>query len=292
VGAGRQESSKFIDESVTFSYKQIDLRSQEALYALLQGIRPEVICHFAAVHGFAGTTYESIWQDMLAVNLGSLQTVFEYLRRESPNGKVIYAGSGKVFGPSYPKRITERSMMRSPCLYTITKSAARNLINYYRKQHKINGTNLILFNHESERRPKDFFVPKIVEILVNSIHDRLFVDSVVTLDFECDWGSSEEYMELVVDIVEKASNDDYLIGTGKTLNARRFVETLFGLYGLDYRKHILTESSSSEGERFNGSYRVVTKKLEESISRKPQYSIFEVCETILQRNYAITDQKK
>ena len=263
------------------------MRNSEEVYTLLLNIRPDVIFHFAGVHGSAGTGYEPVWQDMLAVNTGSVQVLLEYLRIEAPKAKLIYAGSGKVFGPVYPRSITEQSTMRASCLYTITKMAAKDLILYYRVHHGINGSTLFLFNHESEIRPKDFFIPKIIEILVHAIHDQSYVGSVDTLDFDCDWGSAEEFMDIVVDISEQVAGDDFVLGTGKTWYARDFVDTLFRSYGLNYRRHVSTARQKTRLNSLNDPYHVVIKKLESAIHRIPQCSLIDVCNTILQKNHNI-----
>ncbi|KFN39209.1 hypothetical protein KN63_02770 [Smithella sp. F21] len=287
IGLDRQTSSKYHIENNDFCYCQLDLCNAEALFAHLHNTRPDVIFHFAGVHGSAGTDYEPIWQDMLAVNTGSVQVLLEYLRIESPQSKLIYAGSGKVFGPLYPRSITEQSEMSASCLYTITKMAAKDLIVYYRVHHGVNGSILFLFNHESERRPKYFFIPKIIDILANAVNDQNYIGSVDTLDFDCDWGSAEEYMDIVVDISEKVIGDDFILGTGKTWHARNFVETLFRDYDLNYKQHVL---STTHGAGLNSSiipYHVAIDKLESAIHRIPQRTIIEVCNTILQKNYNI-----
>ncbi len=292
IGADRHGSSRYKIENTNFSYKQLDLRNSEEVHTLLLNIRPDVIFHFAGVHGSAGTGYESVWQDMLLVNTGSVHVILEYLRLEAPKAKLIYAGSGKVFGPVYPEFITEQSEMRASCLYTITKMAAKDMIIYYRTHHGVNGITLYLFNHESERRPKDFFIPKVVEILANAIHDQDSKGSVVTLDFDCDWGSAEEFMDIVVDISENVMADDFVLGTGKTWNARVFVDTLFKSYGMNYQRHVFTENQKPELNFRDDSYHVVIKKLESAIQRTPQRTIIDVCNTILQKNHHILSHLK
>jgi nucleoside-diphosphate-sugar epimerase len=58
----------------------MDLRHADGLSKLLETLRPRFIFHVAAVHGEAGSRYEPIWQDMLAVNVGATHVCLEYLR--------------------------------------------------------------------------------------------------------------------------------------------------------------------------------------------------------------------
>jgi GDPmannose 4,6-dehydratase len=273
-------------EDQRFRYEQLDLREVSGLTQALNRYQPTDIFHFAAVHGSAGTIYEQVWQDMLAVNVGSVQVILEYLRTRGAQARLVYASSGKVFGPDYPRRISERSVMKSSCLYTITKNASRELIAYYRRHHKVKSSILFLFNHESERRPSDFFIPKIVNALAEALGDQRSRTEIWTLDFPCDWGSAEEYMDIAIDIAEKAAGEDFVLATGKTLNARVFVQELFKRYCLDSIHHLIETAGTAAAEN-DQPYRVLTQKLKKIIGRSPSQDILTVCENILLRNHGV-----
>ena len=287
LGVDIQDSTSLLPGDPNFTYEKLDLCNTAALNTLLRRYQPEVVFHVAAVHGSAGTMYETIWQDMLLVNMGSVQVVLEYLRLDAPQAAFIYANSAKVFGPVYPQQITENSPKRSSCLYTVTKMGASDLISYYRDRYKIRGSNIFLFNHESERRPPGFFISKLTAILAAALRDPSYQGSVYTLDFECDWGSAEEYMDIAIDIAEKAAGEDFVLGSGIAWKAREFAEKLFLKRGLNYRNHVLEENRKPAAESLRISYQVTVDKLEEAISRRPKRSILEVCDDILYHKYGI-----
>jgi len=286
-GVDIQDSTSLLPEDPNLTYEKLDLCNAAALNNLLRRYHPDVVFHVAAVHGSAGTMYETIWQDMLLVNMGSVQVVLEYLRLDAPQAAFIYANSAKVFGPVYPPEITENSPKCSSCLYTVTKMGARDLIAYYRNRYKIRASNIFLFNHESERRPDGFFISKLTAILAEALRDPAYQDSVFTLDFECDWGSAEEYVDIAIDISEKAAGEDFVLGTGITWKAREFVGKLFSKRGLNYRDHVLEENYKPTPDSPETSYQVVLDKLEEAIARRPKRSMFEVCDDILYHKYGI-----
>jgi len=273
-------------QDLQFRYEQLDLRKVSDLTQTLNLYQPTDVFHFAAVHGSAGTMYEHVWQDMLSVNVGSVQVILEYMRANGAQARLVYASSGKVFGPAYPRRIAEYSRMRSTCLYTITKNAARDLIEYYRRHYRVKSSILFLFNHESERRPRDFFIPKIVHALAGALRDPQSRHEVFTLNFHCDWGSAEEYMDIAIDVAEKAAGEDFVLGTGRTVNARNFVQALFNRHGLNYTHHLIETASASACDQ-DMPYRVLTRKLKQHTGRSPGQNIFSVCENILRRNHSI-----
>jgi len=283
TGIGRQEYSLSVKSSEFFDYRCLDLRDTSALELLLSECTPDVIFHMAAVHGSDGTSYEKMWPDMLAVNMGSVQVVLEYLRTEAKDSIFVYASSGKVFGPEYPQSITETSSKSSSCLYTITKMGAQGLIDYYRDRYKVRASTLFLFNHESYRRSKEYFIPIVVELLRKSLSDAAFQGEVKTLKFCCDWGSAEEYMDIAVDVAEKAAGEDFILGTGTTWWAESFVETLFLQHGLDYRKHIIERQNGDAALSHSSlSFHVDIAKLRALVGRIPEIDLVQVCERILE----------
>jgi len=291
VGVGCQEVSVCAPPDSDYIYECLDLRDAGALRSLLRRQHPDVIFHVAAVHGSAGTPYEEVWQDMLAVNEGSVQVVLEYLRTKKPEGILVYASSGKIFGPIYPATTSELSPAKSTCLYTITKMGAQALIDYYRSQHRIRASSLFLFNHESYHRSKSFFIPMVTDILANTLRDPSYQGVINTLQFDCDWGSADEYMDIAIDISEKAAGEDFVVATGKLWSARLFVKSLFDLFGLDYRQHIIEQKNIASPISTTASYHVDTAKLHALVGRTPQTSILQVCDEILKNIHGLDPEK-
>jgi GDPmannose 4,6-dehydratase len=283
MGLGRQAESGGGADSALFCYRQVDLREDRALAAALQEFSPDLVFHVAAVHASAGGSYERVFGDMLRVNTGSVHTVLEYMR-ERPEARLIYASSAKVFGDPLPARIDETTPKISSCLYSITKNASRELIQYYRKLHGVKASVVFLFNHESELRQEHFFIPKILHCLASSLRDPAHVAYVNTLDFVCDWGSAEEYMSIVIDMLEKAPSEDFVLATGNCIHARDLVEELFARYGLDYATHL---QPILPQEQPTNSYSVDIGKVRLMIGRVPFVPIEELCIEIMEKNFRV-----
>jgi GDPmannose 4,6-dehydratase len=255
-----------------------DLRRIGEFSELLAEMRPDLIFHFAAVHGRSGTQYEAVWQDMLAVNVEVVHTCLEYLRNHQPGGVLVYAGSSKIFGPRLPSLITEQSPRSSTCLYTVTKNAALDLIECYRRDHGIKASVLHFFHHESERRGKEFFIPKLVSTLHAALLDRNARVEFDTLQFHSDWGSAREYTDIAVDVAERSPSGDAVVATGRTLLARALAQQLFASHGLDYRTHLIERAGGEPSDR---PFQVSTDGLAGLIGRVPTVGILDVCETML-----------
>lgn len=277
LGLGRQASSRFVSSQSGFEYGCIDLRDPRALTGALKEFRPSQAYHLAAVHGADGFPYEAVWADALAVNLGALHTLLEYARVSDPQMRIAYASSSKVFGTPLSGNIDEASPRRSDCLYSITKNGAEQLLEHYKRQHAIFGSIAYLFNHESERRGPQYFIPTIAAILAKSLSDSGYRQSVRTLDFFCDWGSAHEYMKWFRELLELDTPHNIIFATGNVRYARDFVAQLFERHGLVAADHVVEESDSGASEPFN----VSVARRRSLITHEHSEDIFSVCDRIL-----------
>lgn len=278
MGIGRQSSSRWNISSPLFTYQQADLETEGVLPDVLAAYRPDLIFHVAAVHTSAGGSYEPVFGSVLKVNVASVHAVLEYLRN-NPGGRFCYASSAKVFGSPLPASIDESTPIANQCLYSISKNTAYHLIDYYRQNHGVSASVLYLFNHESELRPDGFFIPKVLGVLASAMKDSSFTAGVNTLDFYCDWGSAEEYMDIMIDVIEKTPTEDYVLARGGCTYARDFVAGLFARYGLDYGNHFRQAISQVQPAK---PYKVDIGKLNRMIGRVPLVTIEELCVEIVE----------
>jgi GDPmannose 4,6-dehydratase len=276
VAVGRQPVARF-DYAGPYRYRQLDLRNAEDLRTLLRAEAPELVFHFAAVHkSAAGAPYEDRFGEMLAVNVESVHVILEHAR-VAPL-RLIYASSAKAFGDPLPASIDEQTPRRSSCLYAVTKNAATDLIHYYRQVHQVAGSVVYLFQHESPLRPAEFFVPKLAGCLARAIASQGSARTDFhTLDFFCDWGSAEEYAELIVETILRAPGEDFVLATGRCVHAREVAERVFAAHDLRLTDHI----SETEPQRGGTAYRVRLDKLARLIGRVPQRTVERIIEEMV-----------
>lgn len=275
-GLGRQDTPRHVVPNARFTYHKLDIRDSDALSQFFRDLRPGLIFHVAAVHASAQSrSYEPIFREMLRVNVESLHAVLEHLRLENRHGRLIYGGSGKVFGGTYPSDLDESTPIVSSCLYSLSKIAARDLIREYRHSHDLLAGYMYLFNHESPLRPPDYFVSKVIDRLRRAVRGEKGRTSFSTLDFWCDWGSAEEYMEIAIEMAEAAPAQELMFATGRCVFARDFVKGLFREYGLDVADYIV-ETSGAAGQQ-SRPYKVDLTRLRRAVGRAPTVTIEDIC---------------
>lgn len=234
VGIGRQPAAAVHVAPWLARYIPLDLGNAEALSATLSAIRPAMVFHAAAVNGSSGFAYESNWKEVHSVNTLATHACLECCRAE-PDSAFFLFSSAKVF--ELRGRISEGSPHRGECIYSITKEAAAALVHYYRKMHAVRASVLWFFNHDSQRRPDTYFLPRLCKMLRAIIDGKEFT-RVNSVDFWCDWGHAEEYMELLARHAGKLAGYDYIFASGETVWARDVASDLFSRFGDDSARYL------------------------------------------------------
>jgi GDPmannose 4,6-dehydratase len=214
---------------------------------------------------------------MLAVNVAAVHAVLEYARTENAKLRLVYGNSAKILAAPLHGEINESWPTAVSCLYSLGKMSALELIRHYRRHHGIKAANLVLFNHESARRPKEYFLPTVAAGLSRARRDRTHVFAVKTLDFLVDWSSAQELMDISVDIAEQAPDQDFVLASGRTVHARQVVEAWFQRHGLDYRRHVSESLATAEP---GPAFRVDTTFLQQRVGRRPVRDLDEILDEI------------
>ena len=108
----------------------------------------------------------------------------------------------------------------------------------YREAYGLFACNGILFNHESPRRGETFVTRKITRAaarIKEGLQDKLYLGN---LEAKRDWGFAGDFVEAMWMMLQQEKPDDYVIATGQTHSVREFLEAVFELVGLDWRKHV------------------------------------------------------
>jgi GDPmannose 4,6-dehydratase len=277
TGVGRQSESRWVDPS-RFRYISLDIADYSKLDMLLDALRPEAIYHLAASHGPAGHVYETVWRDALAVNLGTLHVCLEHLRARAPDARLFYPSSLKAFGDNPPPVITEEAARVSDCLYGVTKNAAYDLMQYYRARHNCWASVGFFFNHDSPRRPDNYFLPRLAANLAAQRRGSADGPSLSRLDFWCDWGDAREFMQIVADLMRGRQPHDLVFATGRPIHAATLADRLARAIGLNGGAVPAAEQPP---------FRADVKRMISVIGRPPQRDGFDVAAWILRERFGI-----
>jgi GDPmannose 4,6-dehydratase len=213
-----------------------DLTDGTALTHLLQKIVPDEVYHLAA-QSHVRVSFELPIYTAQADALGTLH-VLEAVRAVGGGVRFYQASSSELFGKvrEVPQNENTPFHPRSP--YACAKAFGFWQTINYREAYGLFACNGILFNHESPRRGETFVTRKITRAatrIKEGLQEKLYLGN---LEAQRDWGYAGDFVEAIWLILQQEEADDFVIATGHARSVREFVEAVFALLGLDWRKHV------------------------------------------------------
>lgn len=165
--------------------------------------------------------------------LGTLKLLEVILMLELKNVRFYQASSSELYGKvqAVPQNESTPFYPRSP--YAIAKLYSYWITRNFRESYGLFACNGILFNHESERRGKEFVTRKITTGVAEYIKTGKSVIELGNLDANRDWGHAKDYVEGMWRILQHDMPDDYVLATGETHSVREFVEKAFRVKGIE-----------------------------------------------------------
>lgn len=185
-----------------------------------------------AAQSFVATSWE---QPLATAQIDALgvTNMLEAIRIVKPSCRFYQASTSEMFGlvQETPQCETTPFYPRSP--YGVAKVYGHWITKNYRESYDLYACSGILFNHESERRGKEFVTRKITDSVARikmGIQDHIELGN---MDSKRDWGHSKDYVYAMWLMLQQERADDYVIATNETRTVREFVETTFSKVGIE-----------------------------------------------------------
>ena len=217
-----------------------DLLDQSSMTKLVTDIRPDEVYNLAA-QSFVPTSWA---QPVLTGEFTALGVtrVLEAIRQVDSGIRFYQASSSEMFGKvqEVPQREETSFYPRSP--YGIAKVYGHWITVNYRESYDMFAVSGILFNHESERRGKEFVTRKITDGVAKIKAGLQTKLGLGNLDAKRDWGFAGDYVRAMHAMLQQDTPDDYVIATGRTHTVREFARLAFAAVDLDYEKYVFEDS--------------------------------------------------
>jgi GDPmannose 4,6-dehydratase len=253
---------------------QGDLLDQRSLVDALRASDPTEIYNLAAM-SFVAVSW--IQPTLTAEFTGvGVTRMLEAMREVCPQARFYQASSSEMFGKvlEVPQTETTPFYPRSP--YGVAKVYGHFITVNYRESYDLHATSGILFNHESERRGREFVTRKITwtaAAIKNGLTKELRLGN---LDAERDWGYAKDYVEAMWLMLQQDKPEDYVIATGEAHSVRECCQVAFDEAGLgDFEKYVTIDPAfvrPAEVDHLIGD----SSKAERDLGWKPQTSFEEL----------------
>lgn len=184
-----------------------------------------------AAQSFVTTSWE---QPLATAQIDALgvANMLEAIRIVKPSCRFYQASTSEMFGlvQEIPQRETTPFYPRSP--YGVAKVYGHWITKNYRESYGLFACSGILFNHESERRGKEFVTRKITDAVARIKQGVQDYIELGNMDSKRDWGHSKDYVYAMWLMLQQDKADDYVIATNETRTVREFLETAFAKVGI------------------------------------------------------------
>lgn len=213
-----------------------DLTDQSSLFSAVKNVEPDEVYNLAA-QSFVGVSFTQPVLTAEVTGVGVIR-MLDAVREFAPEAKFLQASSSEMFGKvqETPQTETTRFYPRSP--YGVSKVFAYWATVNYRESYNLWVSNAICFNHESERRGREFVTRKIssaVAEIAYSLRDKLVLGD---LSAKRDWGYAPEYVDLMHRILQYHEPDDFVGATGEMHSVTDFLDVAFGIIKEDWAEYV------------------------------------------------------
>ena len=234
-----------------FFLHQGDLADPTSLYRIITDIRPNEIYN-EADQDHVRWSYDMVGYSS-DITAAAVARILEIIRQVDDSIRYLQPCTSNMFGKVDSETQNESTPFNPQSPYAVAKTFAYYMTRYYRQAYGIHATNVILFNHESPRRPADYVTRKISQsvarISVGKQGELVLGDTSAKID----WGFSGDYVEAEWLALQQDEADDYVIATGKAHSVQEFVDEAFAVGGLDPKKNEKSSKELFEDERMSKS---------------------------------------
>lgn len=184
-----------------------------------------------AAQSFVGTSWE---QPLATADIDALgvTNILEAIRLVKPEARFYQASTSEMFGLVQEMPQSEKTPFYPRSPYGVAKLYGHWITKNYRESYNLYACSGILFNHESERRGKEFVTRKITNAAARIKQGVQEYLELGNLDSKRDWGHSKDYVRAMWLMLQQETPDDYVIATNETRTVREFVETAFSHVGI------------------------------------------------------------
>ena len=220
-----------IKDKIHFIYA--DMTDPISLITAMKISQADEVYNLAA-QSFVATSWE---QPLATANIDALgvTNMLEAIRIVKPEARFYQASTSEMFGKvqAIPQSETTPFYPRSP--YGVAKLYGHWITKNYRESYDLFACSGILFNHESERRGKEFVTRKITDAAARIKLGKQDCVELGNLSAKRDWGHSKDYVRAMWLMLQADAPDDYVVATGETRTVREFAETAFRHLGIEVK---------------------------------------------------------
>ena len=260
-----------------------DILEDSFVYSLLESYKPTHIYNLASASSVSESYLNP--EQSLQVNLEFVRSLIDCMDKfRMAHGQDIFllqASTSEMFGPDHQNLITEETVHDPRSPYAEHKSLAHNLCLQARTTKGLKIGTVILFNHESARRPLNFVSRKITRgayLISQGVKSELVLGNI---NVQRDWGYAPDYVHAISLIANDFLSDDFVVASGQLRSLRDMCQVAFRAVGIfEYENYIVLDKSlfrSNENSGLKGD----ASKIRDVLGWKPTVNFEQMIEKMV-----------
>jgi GDPmannose 4,6-dehydratase len=219
---------------------QADLLDQLSIIDAMKEADPDEVYNLAA-QSFVPTSWKQpvLTGEFTAIGVTRMLEAIKLLGRDRI--RFYQASSSEMFGKVVEVPQTEATPFYPRSPYGVAKVYGHWITVNYRESYNMYCCSGILFNHESERRGREFVTRKVTDGVARIKLGLAKELRLGNLDSKRDWGFAGDYVRAMWLMLQQPTPDDYVVATGETHTVKRLVELAFRAAGLDWQEYVVTD---------------------------------------------------
>ena len=210
-----------------------DLTRTDDVRRLVLDLVPDEIYNLAAVSSVNRSLEEPalVWSVNASAAIELLETARLVQERGGKRVRFVQASSAQIFGDPAAVPQDETTPLAPVNPYGEAKAHAHRACAAYRDRG-LHAATVILYNHESPRRPRHFVTRRITSTVAAIAQGTADLLELGSLDVRRDWGWAPDYVDAMVRAARADHPDDFVVATGEAHTVREFAETAFRHAGI------------------------------------------------------------
>ncbi len=218
---------------------EANLAEEGVVRRIFEQVAPDEVYHLAGESSVGA----SFHQPHRAIDFAARSALhmMEAIRTLKSSTRLLLGASIQCFHHCDGEPVTEQAPFAPVSPYAAGKTAAAMIARAYRESYNVFVATVFLGNHESRLRGADFVTTKVVRGAAEIARGERTTLPMGNLGVERDWGSAEEYVDVMMRALKADQPDEFVIGTGKVHRLEDFVAMAFSKFGLDWQKHVVKD---------------------------------------------------
>lgn len=259
------------------TFESLDISDVTKFTQIISDFKPDCVINLAA----QSSVWNS-WLDPISTSktngeavVGMLSVLHEFNSQHGLDIKFVQASSAEIFAESAQSPQNENTPIRPSNPYGASKAFAHFMTGAYRSKG-LNTSNVILYNHESPRRPISFVSRKISSSVALIEAGKLDYITLGDISVKRDWGWAPDYAEAISLIAETSNPGDFVVASGNSYSIQEFIEQAFLRIGVTNWRNFIRIDSGLHRPSDSLELRGDSTKIRTELGWKPRKSFEEI----------------